>query len=284
MNPERRPLLANPRPLLGFFTRLPLGSAGSLDEIIAAFPLAPLVGWLTGSTAGLVAFLLAGRVPEAALSALILALVVGLTGLNQTDGLLDLGDGLMVHGDVERRLKVMHDYSAGVGAVGLVFFTYLVAYGALAGLAGQAAAVGASTAASSAPVQPTGALLTGSPGLFLGAGVLAAEVFARLPYLVLAWRGRPSHSGLGEAFVAGFGTRHLAVGLLVALPAAAAALWLGPVAVALAAAAALLTGAFLRHMANRLLGGVGGDVLGASQELARSAALLGLVLGVSLTT
>lgn len=269
MSGGKRALAANPRPLLGFFSRLPWGGAVSLEAVVAAFPLVPLVGWVIGVISGLVALLLAPLLPALPLAALVLAVMVGLTGLNQTDGLLDLGDGLMVHGDTEKRLRVMHDHSAGVGAVAAVFFTYLLGFAALAGIAGE---VGAGP----------GVGWFGEGARRLAAAVVLAEVTARLPYLLLAWRGRSSHGGLGSAFLEGFGFRHVLVGLAAAAPAAVAAVWLGWIPVALAAAAALLVAAWLLRTATRLLGGVGGDVLGASQELARTAALLAISVGLSL--
>lgn len=264
-----RPLLADPRALFGFFSRLPVGTRAPLEGVIAAFPLVPLVGWALGVCGAVAALALSPLLPASPLGAVILVLVVGLTGLNQTDGLLDLGDGLMVHGDVEKRLRVMHDHSAGVGAIAAVLFTYLVSYGALVGIAGQ-----------------TGAALEsewlGTGARALAAAVVLAEVAARLPYLLLTWLGRSSHGGLGERFLDGFGPVHALVGLVVAAPAVLAGLWLGWLPAVLAFAAASITAFWVLRTATRLLGGVGGDALGASQELARAAALLAVSLGLAL--
>ncbi|GAB4264315.1 MAG: hypothetical protein Kow00122_19920 [Thermoleophilia bacterium] len=160
----------------------------------------------------------------------------------------------------------MHDHSAGVGAVGLVFFTYLLSYGALTGIAQQAA--------------PRGWLDHGS--FVVAAAVVVAEVFCRSAYLLLAWRGRPSHGGLGAAFIAGFGPRHVLVGIVVAAPALVGAWWLGWLPLVLGFAAPWAAALVLLRTAERLLGGIGGDVLGASQELARAAVLLAIALGVGL--
>jgi adenosylcobinamide-GDP ribazoletransferase len=263
----RRPLLADPLPLLGFFTRLPLGAGAGLDRLVAAFPLVPLVGYVTGAIAAAFCLLLGPLLPPLASAALVLALVVGLTGLNQMDGLLDLGDGLMIHGTPERRLQAMHDHQTGVGAIGLVLFTYLVAFGSLAALtAGPLAADG-----------PASWFTAAARDLALS--VLAAEVLCRVPYLFLAWRGRPSHEGLGAPFLQGFGPGHVLVGLVVVAPVGVAAIWLGWLPLVLAFVAAVVVAVLLLRTANRLLGGVGGDVMGASQELARAAVLLALVAG-----
>jgi adenosylcobinamide-GDP ribazoletransferase len=266
----RRPLVADPRPLFGFFTRLRLGGDPSLEAVIAAFAMVPLVGWVTGMMVGLAALLLAGWLPSVLVAALVLAGVVALTGLNAMDGLLDLGDGLMVHGDTERRLAAMHDHSAGVGAIGLVLFVYLLAFAALATLVQLAPA-----AAARAPVAFASAAQAAA------AGVLLAEVLARVPYVIIAWLGRASHSGLGSAFLAGFGTRHAALGLTLAAPALLAGLWVGWTAVGLAFASAVAVALLLLRIAGRLFGGVGGDVFGASQEIGRAAALVGIAAGMA---
>lgn len=269
VDPVGRPYLSDPRPLLGFFSRLPVGARASLDSVIAAFPLVPVVGWVIGGLGAVASLALSPLLPAGPLAALLLAIVVGLTGLNQTDGLLDLGDGLMVHGDVERRLQVMHEHSAGVGAVAAVLFTYLLSFAALTGIAEQTDA----------------ALETGwlGPGArALAATVVLAEVTARLPYLLLSWLGRSSHAGLGSRFLEGFGPGHALVGVAAAAPVAIAGLWLGWAPVVLAFAAALLVAVWVLVTATRRLGGVGGDVMGASQELARAAALLAVSVGLAL--
>jgi adenosylcobinamide-GDP ribazoletransferase len=116
----------------------------------------------------------------------------------------------------------------------------------------------------------------------VASAVLLIEVLARTPYVLLAWKGRASHGGLGAAFLEGFSPRHAALGFLTAAPALLAALWLGWVAVLVTLLAVLLVSVILLRTANRILGGVGGDVFGASQELSRAVGLWALALGMGL--
>jgi len=102
--------------------------------------------------------------------------------------------------------------------------------------------------------------------------VLAAfigEVGAKLGMATLACLGTPSHEGFGATMVADNGPFDLLVALAVTLPVAALATPATTVSVAVALGVTLL----VRRWATATLGGVGGDVFGATNELTRVAAL-----------
>lgn len=237
-----------------------------MEDVAAAFPLVPLVGWVTGGLGSLLLLVIWPFLPPEAVAAVVLTFLVGLTGFNQLDGLLDLGDGLMAHGDADRRIRVMKDQSVGAGGVGLTLFTYLPAFASLLAVLRLAPEVGVQRGVEAATV---------------AAGVVTlAEVGSRLPYLLLARGDRSSHSGLGEMFMRGFGWGHLLVGLACALPLAGLAVVLGWPPVVLGLGAAAGTAAALLRVSKRYFGGVGGDVFGASQELARAVILLAAAGGL----
>jgi len=232
------------RGALGFLSRVPVGhserSWAAFTETPAAFPLA---GSLLG---GLVAlpFLAAGALPSPVVAAAYLGSVVLVTGVNHADGLADVGDAAVVHGDPAERRDVMRDTTVGVGAV-LALGTALVAL-ALGGLAAAALPVGVAVAV-----------------------VVASEVGAKLAMATLACLGTPSHDGFGATILDGNGPADLVAVLLVTLPIAA----LASPATAVSVAAGLVVALFVRHWATTTVGGVGGDVFGATNELARVVAL-----------
>lgn len=236
------------RGALGFLTRLPAGRDERAWTAFSATPAAfPLAGWVVGALAAL-PFVVATAAPIPAPTAAFGYLVVlyAITGVNHADGVADLGDAAVVHGDAADRKAVLKDSEVGVGAalaLGLV-----VAGLALAGLA----------LARLPPVAAVGV-------------VVAAEVGAKLGMAVLACLGDPAFEGLGSAFTDN-APASLVGPLLVAAPvvlldAIAVAALLGAVAVAL----------LLLRWARANLGGVNGDVFGAVNELGR---LVGLHLGV----
>ncbi|WP_254274309.1 adenosylcobinamide-GDP ribazoletransferase [Haloarcula marina] len=241
------------RGALGFFSRLPVGHSERAWEAFTTSPTAfPLAGYVVG---GLVAvpFLAADLLPAPVVAAGYLVALVVVTGVNHFDGLADLGDAAVVHGPPNKRREVMRDTTVGVGAV-LALVTVLLAL-ALAALA-------------VAGLPPRGAV----------AVVLAAEVGAKLAMATLACLGRPSHEGFGSRILAGTRTRDLGWPVAVAVPAAL----LAAPATAVAVAVALLVAVVLGSWADRTLGGVGGDVFGAANELARVAALYAAVVAWTL--
>ena len=86
----------------------------------------PLVGAFLGLLAGLFGWMALQFLPLLVVGALVLAVLLLMTGLHHTDGLLDFGDGVMVHGTAERKIEVMHDQLTGAGAIGLSLMTYVI--------------------------------------------------------------------------------------------------------------------------------------------------------------
>lgn len=243
------------RGAIGFLSRLPLGRDsedwGAFERTPAAFPLA---GYAIGGLIGLpVAAAVALGFPPSSVAVVGLVAVYALTGVNHLDGLLDLGDAAVVHGDQDDRVAVLKDTTVGVGAV------------TAAGLALLALALGFL------------GLARAGPWTVLSIAV-AAEVGAKLVMSGVACLGTARHDGLGATFTTGRDRTDLVVPALVSLPAALpAAVSPVPVVGIAALVGACVGGGALAWWADGLLGGVNGDVFGAANELAR---LSGLHLGV----
>ena len=242
------------RGAVGFLTRLPVGHSDAAWTAFVDTPAAfPLAGYVVGALVSL-PFLLAGTLPAPVVAAAYLAAVVLVTGVNHADGLADVGDAAAVHGDPAERREVMRDTTVGVGAV-LALGTVLLAL-ALGGLAAATL-----------------------PPLVAVAVVLAGEVGAKVAMATLACLGLPSHEGFGSAILNTNGPRDLPLAVAVAIPAAVIAAPATAAGAGIAIAVALL----VRRWADRTLGGVGGDAFGATNELARVAALHGAVVAWHLT-
>jgi len=243
------------RALLAFFTVLPANAPGgsSLEDAARSAYLLPLVGLLTGLP-GAALLLLAFAMPPGVAATLAFGAVLLAAGLHHTDGVMDVGDALMVRGSPARRREVLKDDRTGAGAAGALFIVYAPPLAALVALA------------DASPVVAAFALLAG-------------EVVARSAMLLLLVFGRPAEESSSSAYFArslkGGRRRGLALVLAVALP-PLAALPLGVPALLLAGAAPAATALFALVVARRAFGGISGDVAGATGELARAMLLVAL--------
>jgi len=241
------------RALLAFFTALPLTAPGtSLEDAARWAYLLPLVGILTGLP-GAALLLLAYAVPAGVVATLALGTTLLLTGLHHTDGVMDVGDALMVRGSSERRREVLKDTRTGAGAFGALFIVYAPPLAALAALAG---------------VSPARAAVA----------LFAGEVAARSAMLLSLIFGGPAEARSSSVYfvrsLKARGRRSAALTLALALP-PLVALPLGWGAL-LAVLAAPATAAFALALAKRAFGGISGDVAGATGELARAVLLVAL--------
>ena len=246
---------------LGFLTRLPVGNDSDSWHAFRTTPVAfPLVGYAVGL---LVAVPLALPVPAPVAAFLFPVWLYLLTGITHVDGLADLGDAMVVHGDADRRLSVMRDTTVGVGAVLLIVLA--VAGLALAGLA-------LAGEVSTASIIIEGGSFEGIESAVTALGVVvAAEVGAKLVMVLLVCAGTATHEGMAAELLGEAGPRDAILPALLALPAGALT-WPHPTA-AVALAGALLGAVPVWLWSTRNLGGLSGDVIGASNEIARLAGL-----------
>ena len=234
--------------LLSFFTVLPLRGA-SLEEAAREAHLLPLVGIFTGLP-GASLILLASAVPPGVSATLALGAVLLAAGLHHADGVLDVGDALMVRGSPERRRQVLADARVGIGGIGALFLIYAPTVAALAALAADA---------------PGRAALA----------LLAGEVSARSAMLLMLAFGEPAEGRSSAVpFVRALRGGRRPVGLVLALATPLSFLLpLGGLA-ALAGCAAPLVVFFALRVARAAFGGIGGDAAGAAGEACRAALLV----------
>ncbi len=230
---------------LTFLTILPAPRQAAATTPGRAFSFFPLVGLIVGAIVALAASIRFLPVLPGDLVAFVTLLVwVALTGGLHLDGFADSCDGLLATVPPERRLEIMKDPRAGSWAVIGVVVLLLGKWVALRTLA---------------PL-----LLLVPPVAGRWAMVLAVAAFPG---------ARPS--GLAAHFRAGFGRTQLVVASATALVIMTAvglfAGWRVALAMAVAPLLALIGG---RWAANRLGGGLTGDVYGALCELVELVCLI----------
>ena len=262
------------RDLLSFLTIIPLGGKEDFifttAENVWLFPLlggfigllgaayfvgaSLIVGFLLGLANSIVTLPI-GLLYVAVPAAMTIAFLSVVTGLQHFDGLIDLGNAIGLRNLHDRKMKA-HAWTVTYwGAV----LALVVEFTAFAGL-----------------------FLVGwfTGNLWLAfASVLAAEVAAKLSMVTIVWIGKPSHKGLGSIFLAkakkNLNAAAYVIAVAIAFPVFALLgnLFLGLVAVAVVLASVVVA-VGMRAVSNKVFGGVSGDMIGATNEVARAAALV----------
>jgi adenosylcobinamide-GDP ribazoletransferase len=229
---------------LQFLTILPVKRDFTAEQTARAAVYFPVVGLIIGGILFALYYGLKFLLPSAVISALLLAILVVLSGGLHLDGLADTMDGLAGHRTTERRLEIMHDSRiGGIGAVGLFLFLILEY-----------------TALNSIPDKWMAFSLLLVPAVSRWAMV---DVIFAYPYA--------RQEGLGKAFKDGVRWQELLIASLVALALAgilfhiAGLIIIGGVWVVINLAALYF---------KRQLGGLTGDTYGAVNEIALLTALL----------
>jgi adenosylcobinamide-GDP ribazoletransferase len=262
------------RDLLSFLTIIPAG--GKEDFIFTTAEhvyLFPIIGGLIGALAGgyffasniIVRFLLGFVNPiivlpvnllsKLAVSAMTIAFLLVITGLQHFDGLVDLGNAF--------GLRSLHDRK-------MVAHAWTVTYwGALLALVVEFAAFAGLFMIS---------FFQGNWVYVFGA-IVAAELSAKLSMVTIVWIGKPTHKGLGSIFLQKAKTKlniiAYIISFLIVFPLFALT---GKPVLGLAAVAMVLVSIpvalAMAKVAEKIFGGVSGDVIGATNEVARAVTLI----------
>ncbi|TES98113.1 MAG: adenosylcobinamide-GDP ribazoletransferase [Promethearchaeota archaeon] len=114
---------------ISFLTRIPIKvEIKNFSEVANKIWLFPIIGFIIGLILSSISFLLTFFLPPLLVSALCLACLIYITGAHHLDGLLDFGDGLMVVGDPQKKIDVMHDVSIGAGGFSLGFIVLTITF------------------------------------------------------------------------------------------------------------------------------------------------------------
>ncbi|MCJ7713410.1 adenosylcobinamide-GDP ribazoletransferase [Candidatus Bathyarchaeota archaeon] len=234
--------------LFSFLTVLPLSmDKDMLTDCAKNMFIFPLIGGFIGLLAGVFGWVLFLFLPGSIVGVLVLGLLLIITGLHHTDGLLDFGDGIMAHGSPERKIEIMHDQLTGAGGLSLGIMTFLVT------------ALSFSELTSNIIIQ----------------SVIVVEISAKLSMVIGSWAGKSVHKGMNSPFLEAMhgkkGSLRLVVALALSFGIALTLLGIVGIATILTA---ILTSLFIVLLSHNHFKGITGDVLGATNELSRMTSII----------
>jgi adenosylcobinamide-GDP ribazoletransferase len=262
------------RDLLAFLTIIPMG--GKEDFVFTSAEnmyLFPLIGGFIGTLAGayfigsnyLIHFLLGlvnnlialpvDFLANFASAAMTVAFLLVLTGLQHFDGLIDLGNALRYRNEHDRKMAA-HAWTVNYsGAV----FAMIVEFAAFLGLFLLVPAF--------------------SNPLLIFAAIISAEIAAKLAMVTLVWIGKPTHKGLGSIFLKKAKKKLNIVAYAVSAVIAFVlfTLAVNPLYGALGVGLVFVSvpvAWVMEKVAEKVFGGVSGDVIGATNEVSRAITLV----------
>jgi len=241
--------------LLSFLTIFPIAmDKDLLTDCANNMWIFPLIGAFIGLLAGVFGWMAFQFLPGIVVGGIVLALLLLITGLHHTDGLLDFGDGIMAHGTPEHKIEVMHDQLTGAGGLVLGMMTLFI----------SALAIG----------QLHSSIIIQS--------IIVVEASAKLSMVVAARAGKSVHEGMNSPFLEamrnGKGDFRLIVSVLISF---ALALPLLHLAGAFVVLTSIVMGLVMVAIAHRHFNGVTGDVFGATNELTRMICVIVLLAVVA---
>lgn len=241
-----REFLSAVRNGFGFLTTIPVGiTMEGIERLMKHIYLFPVIGVVLGLLLGAIGFASSILFPTMVTSLVVIISIYLLTGINHIDGLADFGDGIASHGTREEKIKAMRDTAVGTGGLIFCIIAVIGVFAALFSIQGI--------------------------NMLLPFALIVAETSAKQSMVTVAAFGRKLHEGFGAMTVENTKISDFIIGMV--FTGAVSYFFLGSFGIE-AVIAAQLGGLLVLHTANRHFGGVSGDVVGASNEVGRLAALL----------
>ncbi len=239
-----REFLSALRSGFGFLSTIPVGiTMEGIENLMKHAYLIPIIGAVLGIILGIIGYIFSIIFPQAIIPFAIIIGIYFLTGFNHIDGLADFGDGIAAHGTREKKIAAMRDTAVGTG--GLVFCMI-----ALLGVFESLSSVSK---------------------VMLPAALIVAETGAKQSMVTVAAFGNKLHEGFGSITVENTKLSDFIIGMI--FTGAVSYFFLGILGIE-ALIVSQLAAFLVLNTANRHFGGVSGDIIGASNEVGRLAALL----------
>ncbi len=236
--------------LISFSTILPINIHTTIEEMAVFSWVWPIIGGLIGIIVGAFGFLIVDlfHLPILIGAALIYSFSIWFTGFHHLDGLIDFGDGMMVHGSPEKKISVMRDKRIGTGGIAYLLMVGLITF----------AAIGS------------------SPLVLIFYILLISEIAAKTGIITCATFSKAFPDGTGRPFIESMDKKKLLISLIISLLLGFLIFnTVGIVGVSMG----FLSGVIIAFITKKSFIWATGDVLGTSNEVAK---MLSLVIMVTL--
>jgi len=231
--------------LISFSTIMPLNIHTSIEEMATFTWIWPIVGGLIGIFVGAIGFISLNVLHLSPLisSAIVYSFAIWFTGFHHLDGLMDMGDGLMVHGDYNKKINVMRDMMVGTGGISLFFIVAIITFSAINAI----------------------------PAVLIFFVLLISEIAAKMSLVTCATFSKPLNNGTGRLFIESMNIKLLIASFILASAIGFLAINILGV---LGIIGGLIGGYIISAIAAKHFKYATGDILGASNEIGRLISLI----------
>ncbi|MBQ2666509.1 adenosylcobinamide-GDP ribazoletransferase [Methanobrevibacter sp.] len=231
--------------LLTFSTILPINVFTSIEymtKLTWAWPFIHIFIGILAAICGYVSFEIL-HLNSFFTAAIVYAFLMIITGYNHLDGVMDMADGVMVHGEPERKIMVMKDSSVGAGGMATLFIVASLTVAGIYNILDYNFIV----------------------------GIIICEMTAKTSLLTTALLSKPLTPGIGSYFIKETNpANYFASTVIIAMIAYLIGGWVGICGVL----GAMVSGIMIATIARRNFVLANGDVLGMSNEVGRLFSLL----------
>lgn len=231
--------------LLSFSTIIPVNQYTSIEymtRLVWCWPFIHLIVGILAAVCGIICGDIL-HLNQFFIAVLIYAFLMIITGYNHLDGVMDMADGVMVHGDSQKKINVMKDSSVGAGGVATLF---IVASLTIAGIYNVL-------------------------DYEFIAGIIICEMVAKSSLLTTALISKPLDEGIGCYFIYSTNVFNYIISTIVV---GIISYLVGDIVGVIGLVGAIVAGALIALIAKRNFVIANGDVLGMSNEVGRLMALL----------
>ncbi len=239
--------------IIAFLTILPVGNSAKnyeLENIAKKMYLFPLVGAVIGMITLPVVIASTYFFNQYITAFIITIFLIVLTGIHHTDALADFADGIMVRGNKEKKYQVMHD--PRIGSAGAVAISGYV--------------VGMIVAISS---------ISGMERLIIA--VIVSEIVSKYSMVLQAFYSNSAWDGYSSQFTKNMKSKKkiflstiITIALVILIT--YTNIYMGFQILVIGIISSLI----IAYISNKNLGGITGDVIGATNEIVRLASLISL--------
>ena len=234
--------------LISFSTIIPLNIHTTIEEMASFTWFWPIIGGLIGIFVGVIGFLSSNilHLPPLITAAIVYSFAIWFTGFHHLDGLMDMGDGLMVHGDHNKKIEVMRDMSIGTGGISLFFIIAIITFSTISAI----------------------------PSSLIFLVLLISEIAAKMSLLTCATFSKSLDNGTGRFFIDSMNIPLLILSLILT---SAIGFFAINITGILGIIGGLIGGAIVAIIASKHFRHITGDVLGASNEIGRAVSLIVMI-------